>query len=93
MLNHNLSDPRKWPQLTLKQAPRHTQLSRLLPCGKLEQKRNGLACTVFLKRTRAQQSKLLQTASSAPKRAERAAAGRTHSRRGSFLRLASIRSH
>jgi hypothetical protein len=90
MLNQDCAGQVKWPQLTLKQTPRKHQLSRLLPCGRLEQKGKGLACAVFLKRTRsAPNSQLLQSMPT-PK-AERA--GRIRSRRGSFLRLASIRSH
>jgi hypothetical protein len=91
MLNQDFGGQGKWPQLTLKQAPRKNQLSRLLPCGQLEQKSKGLACTVFLKRTRsAANSQLLQSLPVTPK-VERAS--RLRKRRGSFLRLASIRNH
>lgn len=90
MLNQNLTGQGKWPQLTLKQTPRKNQLSRLLPCGRIEQNGKGLACAVFLKRSRsASNSQLLQTMSE-PKAGR---ASRIRNRRGSFLRLASIRNH
>jgi hypothetical protein len=86
MLNQDFSGPSKWPQLTLKRAARHHQLTRLLPCGNVEQKRSGTACAVFVKRTRAS-SKLLPLLP--PKQKFKTAnPERGRGRKGSFLRLA-----
>lgn len=88
MLNQDLGGQKKWPQLTLKRTLRRNQLSRLLPCGSLEQKRSGMACEVFLKRTRAS-SNLLPGSMQKPKRRDDDTRS-TRGRRGSFLRLARI---
>jgi hypothetical protein len=77
--------------LTLKEAPRRGQVSRLLPCGTLGPKRGSLRCTVFLKRSRtgnAQLREILQSLKPRPGGTTRA-----RSRRGSFLRLVNGRSH
>lgn len=93
MLNHDLNRPGKWPQLTLSHSPHRSQpLSRLQPCGKLEQKHSGLACKVFLKRSRLPGSRLLRPAESQKKQRIGTGAVRIR-RRGSFLRLAAIRNH
>ncbi len=91
MLNQDFSNPRnsKWPQLSLKRATRRNHLTRLLPCGSLEQRRNGITCAVFLKRTRTS-SNLLPLLPLPKQKLKDEALERTRGRRGSFLRLARI---
>ncbi len=87
MLKQDFSGPRKGPQLTLKQAKRRSQLMRLLPCGSVEQKRSGIECAVFLKRTR-NSSRLLPLLPLPKQKLRDESLGRGRGRRGSFLRLA-----
>jgi hypothetical protein len=91
MPDRDFSQPTAQAVLTLKDPPRHRQLSRLLPCGTLGPKRGRLQCAVYLKRSRAGSAQLREILQSLNPRSGGAA--RTRSRRGSFLRLANSRSH
>ena len=100
MLNQMETSHGRPPLLTLKNGLGAREHTRLQALGVLAQKRPDLACTVFVKRTRNGSSDSLQHFAPAdPKQteqtertAEPARVCKTHSRKGAYLRLPSIRS-
>lgn len=80
--------------LSLKILKHPARKPRLLPCGTVDRRRDGLACKVFLKRSRGA-DKLLQSLQTQHQAAGKRNNGglRQRNRRGSFLRLANRPHH
>jgi len=91
MLDHELSLPAGLTPLTLKSASPRGRISRLLPCAKIDLKRSGQTCAVFLKRSRMSNTRILESLQKSKR--QHAGTGRARNRRGSFLRLATISGH
>jgi hypothetical protein len=91
MLNPVSSPATTQTPLTLKDVAHPSRKSRLLPCGTVNRKHSGLACKVFVKRTRSSADKVLMRSLQQPPQEghkQKNGSGRQRSRRGSFLRLA-----
>jgi hypothetical protein len=88
MLNHQSGHTAEDAPLTLKDAPHHHSVSRLQPCGTVNHRRSGLACTVFLKRSRMSSPVLQEVLQPQQQKRPASRPARARGRKGSFLRLA-----